>query len=76
MNVNENENENNNNNNNNNNNINNNNINNNNNNNNNNAMCRLLIRTSVTRWRLLSSSHIARLRIAASSCKLEAAITG
>ena len=33
-------------------------------------MCRLLVRTSVTRWRLLSSSHVARLRIAASSCKL------
>ena len=40
------------------------------------AMCRLLICTSVTRWRLLSSSHVVRLRIAASSCKLEAAITG
>ena len=39
------------------------------------AMCRLLIRTSVTRWHLLSSSHVVRLRIAASSCKLEAAIT-
>ena len=39
------------------------------------AMCRLLVRTSVTRWRLLSSSHV-RLRIAASSCKLEAVITG
>ena len=39
------------------------------------AMCRLLVRTSVTRWRLLSSSHVARLRIAASSCNLEAAIT-
>ena len=33
-------------------------------------MCRLLVRTSVTRWRLLSSLHVARLRIAASSCKL------
>ena len=33
-------------------------------------MCRLLVRTSVTRWRLLSSSHVARLYIAASSCKL------
>ena len=33
-------------------------------------MCRLLVRTSVPRWRLLSSSHVARLRIAASSCKL------
>ena len=40
------------------------------------AMCRLLVRTSVTRWRLLSSSHGVRLRIAASSCNLEAAITG
>ena len=40
------------------------------------AMCRLLVRTSVTRWRLLSSSHVVRLRIAASSCNLEAAITG
>ena len=29
------------------------------------AMCRLLVRTSVTRWRLLSSAHVARLRIAA-----------
>ena len=28
------------------------------------AMCRLLVRTSVTRWRLLSSSHVARSRIA------------
>ena len=34
------------------------------------AMCRLLVRTSVTRWRLWSSSHVARLFIAASSCKL------
>ena len=28
------------------------------------AMCRLLVRTSVTMWRLLSSSHVARSRIA------------
>ena len=34
------------------------------------AMCRMLVRTSVTRWRRLSSSHVARLPIAASSCKL------
>ena len=40
------------------------------------AMCRLLVRKSVTRWRLLSSLHVVRLRIAASSCNLEAAITG
>ena len=40
------------------------------------AMCRLLVRTSVTRWRPLSSSHDVRFRIAASSCNLEAAITG
>ena len=39
------------------------------------AMCRLLVRTSVTRWRLLSS-YVVRLRIAASSSNLEAAITG
>ena len=37
-------------------------------------MCRLLVRTSVTRWRLLSSSHVARLYIAASS--LNWSITG
>ena len=34
------------------------------------VMCRLLVRTSITRWRLWSSSHVARLHIAASSCKL------
>ena len=37
------------------------------------AMCRLVVRTSVTRWCLLSSSYVVWLRIAASS---EAAITG
>ena len=34
------------------------------------ARWRLLFRTSVTWWRFLSSSHVVRLRIAASFCKL------